>query len=124
MTDEAACPAVLPSPAAHEAERRGAERRPCDLRPFWVVAGGGAADVPPARVRDVSLTGIGLLAPRPLKPGEGLVLRLQARDGRVSRPLPVRVMHATAGGEGAWVVGCQFVRALSPRDLRELLGDE
>jgi hypothetical protein len=117
-------PAPGPAAPALQADRRGAERYPCDLQPFWRVAGGGAAgEGPPARVRDVSATGIGLLVGQPLKPGAVLVLTLQARDEQLSRPLPVRVMHATPQAGGGWLVGCQFVRRLSAGDLQALLDE-
>ena len=82
------------------------------------------ADSPIAGIRDVSTTGIGLRADQPLKPGTVLVIRLEKHDQKLSRPLPVRVMHATQQAEGDWLVGCQFVRPLSDKDLRELLGEE
>src|SRR5262249_44077687 len=89
--------------SALEADRRGAERYPCNLQPFWRIVSEPPAAAPPARVRDVSATGIGLLLPQPLKPGAVLVLTLQTRDQQLSRPLPVRVMHATRQADGGWL---------------------
>jgi hypothetical protein len=106
------------------AERRGAERFPCSLQPFWSVVGEEQAESPSASVRDVSATGIGLIVGHPIKPGTVLVLRLQTRDQRLSRPLPARVMHSTARPDGDWLVGCQFVRRLTDEDMWALLSDE
>ena len=110
--------------AALQADRRRAARYACDLQPFWRIAGQDSQAAPPAGIHDVSATGIGLRVRQPLKPGTVLILTLQGRAGRNSRPLPVRVMHATPLADGDWLVGCQFVRSLSGPDLRTLLGDE
>lgn len=124
MTTEAAPSFDVPKEAALKADRRGAERRACDLQPFWRIAGQDNADAPPAGIHDISATGIGLRVRQPLKPGTVLILTLQSGDSRLSRPLPVRVMHATALADGDWLAGCQFVRPLSGQDLQALLGDE
>ena len=78
----------------------------------------------PADIQDVSATGIGLRVRQALKPGTVLVLTLQTRDHHLSRPLPVRVIHATALADGEWLAGCQFIRPLNGQDLRALVGDE
>jgi hypothetical protein len=105
-------------------DRRGAERYPCSLLPFWRLSGEEPFDVPPASVRDVSATGIGLRVAQPLELGSVLILTLQAGDHRLSRPLPARVMHATRQEDGGWLLGCRFVRPLSPQDLLALLGED
>ena len=123
MTTEAPLSQEPPEDAALQADRRGAERYACDLQPFWRVAGEGPLDAP-AGIHNVSATGIGLRVKQTLKPGTVLILTLQNRDHRLSRPLPVRVMHATALADGDWLAGCQFLRPLSGPDLRALLGEE
>jgi hypothetical protein len=105
-------------------ERRQSERYPCSLQPFWRVEGQGQTESPPARIENISTTGIGLRVGEPLKPGTVLVLKLQSADGRLSRPLPARVMHATQQPVGHWLVGCQFVRKLSDEDMQALLSAE
>ncbi len=124
MTNEEALSSEPSRGQVSPADRRGAERYPCDLQPFWRIVGGEQVDSPPARVRDVSLTGIGLLVQQPIKPGTVLVIKLQTRDQRLSRPLPARVMHATPQAAGDWLVGCQFIRKLNDQDMRALLGEE
>jgi hypothetical protein len=105
---------------AHE-ERRCAERLPCGLQPFWRVEGQEQVESPPAQVENISATGIGLRVREPLKPGMVLVIKLQNRAGRLSRPLPARVMHATLQTDNSWLVGCQFVRRLSDEDMHALV---
>jgi hypothetical protein len=123
MSDEPCAAPKPPGPSALAADRRGAERYSCALQPFWHIAGEEGADSLPAGVRNVSATGIGLLLDEPLKAGTVLVLSLQGSSRRLSRPLPVRVMHATAQPEGGWLVGCQFVRRLSGQDMAALLNE-
>ena len=60
MTIEAALSQEQPADPALQADRRGAERYPCDLQPFWRIVGEDHADAPPASIQDVSATGIGL----------------------------------------------------------------
>ena len=124
MTTEIAPGQEQSADPALQADRRGAERYSCDLRPFWRIAGEAHADAPPAIVQDISATGIGLHVRQALKPGTVLVLTLQTRDHRLSRPLPVRVMHSTALADGEWLAGCRFIRPLSGQDFRALVGDE
>jgi hypothetical protein len=120
MTAEEANP-ELP---AIQADRRGAQRCPCNLQPFWRFIGYDHCAEAPLRVRDISATGIGLQVKQPLKPGTALVINLQTRQQQLSRPLAVRVMHATLLADGDWLLGCQFVRRLSDQDMQELVEEE
>jgi hypothetical protein len=115
---------LAPEPAEPSLfDRRGADRHACAAQPFWRVVGEGPFEASLGRIRDVSTTGIGLCVQEPLKPGTVFVLILQTPK-RLSRPLPVRVMHATRQEDGDWLVGCQFVRRLSEQDLQALLAGE
>jgi hypothetical protein len=120
MTDEAPLSPDQPE-AVLQGERRRAERFPCTLQPFWRLAGAEDDGEAGASVRDVSTTGIALRLDEPLKLGAVVIINLQARDQRRSRPLAVRVMHVTPQAEGGWVAGCQFIRPLSTQDLEALL---
>lgn len=105
------------------AERRVAERFPCDLAPTCHEQGSGRGEWVALGVHNISATGIGLVTPHRLRPGTALVIRLTSGARGVSRPLVVRVMHATDQGDGSWLTGAVFVRRLSPQGLRELLSD-
>jgi hypothetical protein len=123
MTDDAQDLTQRSGPTAVGADRRRAERYECAaLQPFWRIVDEGNGETLPAGVLNISATGVGLLLDEPLKPGTVLVISLQSAPGRLSRPLPVRVMHATAQPGGGWLVGCQFVRRLSQQDMAALLG--
>src|SRR4051794_12417683 len=102
-----------PSDPPATAERRRAERYPCALQPSWQPLGARTGDSPTATVRNISATGISMALHCWVKPGTVLLIKLQGADLRLSRPLPVRVMHATAQPDGTCLVGGTFVRALS-----------
>jgi hypothetical protein len=114
------------TPAARIAaglDRRGAERYPSDVQPSWRMLGGQTGESRVGKVHNISTTGISLMLKHWIKPGKVLVVRLQSREGNLSRPLPVRVMHATAQVDGDWLVGCMFVRTLSGEELQMLVSD-
>jgi hypothetical protein len=105
------------------AERRVAERFPCELQPSCREQGSGRGEWLALRVHNISATGIGLVTPHRLRPGAVLVIRLTSPRRGMSRPIVVRVMHVTAHDGGGWLTGAEFVRRLSDESLRELLGD-
>ena len=102
-------------------ERRGADRFPCNLKPSWRILGTQAGESWGGNVHDISKTGISLRIRCWIKPGTVLVVRLHGRGERYSRPLPLRVMHATStGSDGEWIIGGMFVRPLNEEDIRLL----
>jgi hypothetical protein len=107
------------APAA--TDRRGAERYACDLQPSWRVLGQPSGESWGAHVRDISRTGISLRMRCWMKPGTVLVIRLHGRSEGLSRPVPLRVMHSTAAGDGEWLIGGMFVRPLRDEELRQLV---
>jgi hypothetical protein len=113
----------LPGEPAIEIEQRASPRFPCHHRPAWRVLGTTWGDSRTATVHNISATGIGLLCKTWIKPGTVLILTLQDRDQRSSRPMGVRVMHATEQADGLWLIGGAFTRRLSNRELEPLLAD-
>jgi hypothetical protein len=71
-------------------------------------------------VHDLSKTGISLILRCWIKPGTVLVVRLHGKGDKLSRPVPVRVMHSTPAEGGEWVIGGMFVRPLHEDELRQL----
>jgi hypothetical protein len=102
------------------ADRRTAERFPCDFEPLCREQASGRGEWQALRVENISATGIGLVTPYRLRPGTILVLRLISRTRGVTRPTVVRIMHCTAQ-ENAWLIGAMFVRRLTTEALQELL---
>jgi hypothetical protein len=104
-----------------ELDRRGAERHPCDLQPSWRVLGRPSGESWSGLIHDISTAGISLRVPCWMKPGTVLMVRLHGSTEKLSRPMPMRVMHATAQPDGEWLVGGMFVRPLTDEDLRHIL---
>jgi hypothetical protein len=78
----------------------------------------------PARVRDVSAGGVGLLMRHCFRPGTPLLVEVHGANGECRRVLPVRVVHATPVNPGVgaiWLVGCTFLDSLSDYELQLLL---
>jgi len=103
-------------------DRRAATRYPLSLQTTGHVLGGPRGHVPwVAHISDISATGIGLVFNSRIKPGTVLVITLQGANQKLSRPIPVRVMHATAQDDKTWRLGCAFVRKVNEEDLQGLL---
>jgi hypothetical protein len=101
-------------------ERRQGVRLPSAVRTTCRLAVDPGPESLPAAVRDVSSGGVGLLLDRPMPAGMLLHVELPACGPAVS-PLLACVAHAECRGEGAWSVGCSFIRDLNERELRSFL---
>lgn len=112
----------LPSGSSPAVERRGSRRYVCGraavvrfiVRPSYRSC--------EAIVRDVSATGVGLLAARPPVRGAVVALELVTPEfggGLTRMARVVRVQRR--GWLGRWVVGLRFIEALSGQELDALL---
>jgi hypothetical protein len=112
-----------PEPASKltEAERRAAQRFQCDLVTTGHVLGPRGNISWVAKVANISTHGVGLLYRSRVKPGTVLVITLQGANHKLSRPMPVRVMHVRQESPDTWLLGCAFVRKVNEEDLHALL---
>jgi hypothetical protein len=120
MPDQDPGPRPCVATDALPGELRAAQRYPSnqDARCHPPVA---SPETTPARVRDVSSHGVGLLVPRRFEPGTVLILELGAADRRV--PVLARVVRLVVWADGEWLVGCSFVGEISTEELLPLLAD-
>ncbi|MFL5241503.1 MAG: PilZ domain-containing protein [Gemmataceae bacterium] len=102
-------------------ERRAAPRYECNLQTTGHVLGPKGGNAWVATITNISATGIALLHRGRIKPGTVLVITLQSNNHKLSRPMPVRVMHATAKENDQWLLGCAFVRKMNEEDLQTLI---
>jgi len=102
-------------------DRRGATRYPLSMQTTGHLLGPRGHVPWVAQITDISATGIGLLLNSSIKPGTVLVITLQGANQKLSRPIAVRVMHATRQDETSWRLGCSFVRKVNEEDLHALL---
>jgi|SRR5947209_758411 len=75
----------------------------------------------PARVRDISADGIGLVLRLGIGQGTFLEVEFQGAPQGPPRRLMARVVHATVQSHSRWFLGCTLVKTLGEADLRQLL---
>jgi hypothetical protein len=93
----------------------------CELPLAYRPAGAAVQIQFPARARDVSLGGIGLLVDRRSEPGQLLSLDLPGAGPTTMTSLLSSVRYCTGYGNGAWALGCSFIRDLNETELRAFL---
>jgi hypothetical protein len=74
-----------------------------------------------AELADLSPTGVGLIVDHKLDAGSGLTLNLRRVDDKPDRPMLACVVYVTDRADGKWAAGCQFLRELTEKELRELI---
>lgn len=105
-------------------ERRAWIRIGCDLEIVGRSTGRISSSGWTAKVRDISVGGLGLLLRHCFQPGTPLMIELKSRDGSLCRTLSVRVMRVQSVVDDthtAWLLGCAFSEPLSVEDLQRLL---
>jgi hypothetical protein len=117
-TQKAATPATAPA-----LDCRVHERRLCDLLTHCQPLPNRLADelTWPGKVRDISVSGVGLIVGRRFERGTTLWIELPAAAEEEPRILRARVAHATRTPDGHWLLGCALVSEIDADDLEELL---
>jgi PilZ domain len=86
------------------------------------IAARGSNDVTwPARIRDVSAGGIGLILQRRFERGAGLAIELPDRATGGTYSVFAKVVHVASVPDGSWRLGCLFVNELDDEALQALL---
>jgi serine/threonine protein kinase len=116
----------LPTPLpvakeSDESKNRKTDRYACNLSATWRVLGGQGGSQEQARVSDLSVTGLALVAGENLKQGVVLSMTLANGKGRLSQPFLVRVVRSDEQSKGSYLVGCRFVSQLTKDELLALL---
>src|SRR5262249_35407753 len=99
-------------------ERRAAPRHPSSLKIACYPVGTGFADRRQARIRNISLTGIGIVLDRSWPPGTILILELPGEEAM--RTVRARVVHATTQVGGTFLVGCTFLDPMTDAEVQAL----
>jgi hypothetical protein len=115
---------LVPEEANLTVEDCGKERRSWERRPAGPTVPSGlivsvGKESRWARVRDVSVSGIGLLLAAPIDPGTVLSVRLRAPGEPAAKARPAVVVHAAQAG-ASWVVGCAFKTPLTLQQFQAL----
>jgi hypothetical protein len=109
--------------AAGWAERRAWVRYPTDLESLCQPrpAQPGEDCWWPAKVRDLSCGGVGLVLRHRFDRGTMLSVELPSTNQSQFFLLLAAVVHTTPQADGEWLIGCEFATPLSADDLRSLL---
>jgi PilZ domain len=99
-------------------ERRAFQRYPADLEAPCRAVAGARADAWRGRVFNISTAGVGLVLDRRCEPGAVLAIDLPGAASGHPRTLLARVIHATPGPGGTWLVGGSFLRRLDAEALQ------
>ncbi len=116
-------------PAAHGADgsHPGVECRICERYPSEIdtscqpIAARRDNDLTwPAKIRDISLAGIGLILERRFERGAALAIELPDPANDAPHTVFARVVHTTAWSGGSWLLGCKFLNPLGDETLEAL----
>jgi len=116
---------MIETPLPELTETATLDRRASVRYEFSAAARPAAAVSPnrwPARVRDLSSSGIGLMCERAFDSGRLLTVELQAPRGETVL-LHICVVRSVTQPGGGWLVGAAFTEPLEPKQLGQLLGN-
>src|SRR3982074_1122106 len=93
-------------------DRRAAERMAVNAGTSCGFAGPVTEDFGPAKIRDVSMEGVGLLLTRQVAVGTMLAVTILNPAQKLSKTVLVRVAHVTTA-HGGYLVGGTFAETLT-----------
>jgi len=99
-----------------EADRRAAERIAVNSKTACSFVSPVVEDFGKALVRDISLSGIGVIVSKKVAVGSLLVVELVNEAKSVSRSMMVRVAHVTTVN-GGFLIGGEFTSPLTYQEL-------
>jgi hypothetical protein len=103
------------------ADQRRWKRFDCKMKALYQLVGDEPAPPVPARVLNISASGIGLQVSEPLEAGSLLNLDLQDEDGIPVRSILACIVHTTTRTQGECAIGCNFIRQLAEDELKSLI---
>src|SRR5262245_9895051 len=102
-------------------DRRREERFPVNADTSCTFVSPVVEDFGPAKLKNISASGIGLLLTRRVEPGTMLAVSLSNPGRRFSKTVLVRVMHVTAQHGGVYLVGGSLDTPLAYEELSTLV---
>lgn len=101
-------------------DRRAVERMAVSAGTGCAFAGQVTEELGPVKLRDVSMTGVGLLLSRRVEIGSLLAITLANPSQKLSKTVLVRVAHVTAA-HGGYLIGGTFTEPLTYQELTALV---
>jgi c-di-GMP-binding flagellar brake protein YcgR len=105
------------------ADQRKWVRFPCDLPSSYRRIRVTERQHTSARVIDISASGVGLLVSHFVNVGTLLSLQLCGPDGQLALTILACVVRIAAHTDGQWILGCNFIRELTDKELEPLKMD-
>ena len=102
-------------------EKRSTERFPISSNVTCDFASPVLEDFGTVRVKDISMSGIGLLVPEELKPDMLLAIKLVNPAKKFSKTALVRVVHVTQQSGNYWLIGGNLDTPLTYDELCALV---
>lgn len=100
-----------------QSDQRSWVRFPCKARATYRRARLGDQPPLPAQLIDISANGIGLQVAEAIEIGSLLNIQIVSLSGGTELPMLVSVVRVGSGPDGHWLLGCNFLRELSNREL-------
>lgn len=100
-----------------QSDQRSWVRFPCKARATYQRARLRNQAPLPAQLIDISANGVGLQVAEAIEIGSLLDIQIVSLSGGTSLPILVSVVRVSSGPGGHWLLGCNFLRELSNREL-------
>jgi len=114
-------PATLEPETTLVEDRRAAVRYSCELGSLCQEVKDTVEEQWPARIKDISTTGIAVIVNRSFRPGTQLGIELQSEDESIRYTLMTQIVRTDEQGSDFWLLGCEFARPLSEDEVQRLL---
>lgn len=102
-------------------EQRSRPRTMVELAAGYEVIDDDANEVCPAKVLNISTTGVGLSIGEPLPVGTLINLSLHHVEDHQAKNLLCCVVHASSADDGEYTIGCNFINELAESEFKSLI---
>lgn len=99
------------------ADQRNRPRYKCETEANYQLVTTTDEKQHPAKVLNISSTGIGLMVDQMVPTGTLLSVEMHANDPETARTILSCVVHLSPQQENQWALGCNFITELSEKDL-------
>src|SRR5262245_43499367 len=117
LSDQDLLPFGAPAEADSDSDLRHCVRYPCDAPAFYQILRSFDAQHWPARIVNISASGLGMMVGQPLEVGMTLKIELAAQLEKGPLRVVACVVRFNFVSSRDWLVGCNFLRQLHDAEL-------